>query len=450
MLSGTEVVLGPSPEGLRQASTVPVEYGFPDEACLVRLLRDDVEPLVEASRLLPLVHPHNEVAHDAVRLRLHLRNQVLLLALVLLDLDAELIYLLLVALLTRVQLVDVVNEHLLASLRHKLFPDGNSLILQLLVDRVGHSLDEALGQLSLPHVQLHALEDVVVGDLIAYLDEPLDTLQDVLLSASESHLHAVLVEVVAQASLLHDFLRQQGRVLDLDDVVRVGDPRLEASSLQESVDHVLAPCQLSLAPVGRSDGDGLLSFLLVVDSVLKVLLLILQVLSGDCKHLEVLLITLLLPSEERLGKVLSMQVDDAELDPLHSVVVVLHAAFPLLHGSVKHVLVSLEARLEQGDLVFLLGHLSQLVFLSFQFLSDRNLLFKFLSRGFKFVVHIRIANSVEHSLDEHLSASAVDLLDHECLLLEVSVLARLFAPGLPSFELVFLVFSLLLVDGQLE
>ncbi len=72
MLSSTEVVLGPSPEGLRQASTVPVEHGFPDEACLVSLLGDDVEPLVEASRLLPLVHPHNEVAHDAVRLRLHL------------------------------------------------------------------------------------------------------------------------------------------------------------------------------------------------------------------------------------------------------------------------------------------------------------------------------------------------------------------------------------------
>ena len=68
---------------------MPVKKYFLGEPLLLSLLVDDIVPLVEAPRSLFLVHPHDEVSHDSVRLGLHLRLEVLLLTFVLFDRDLE-------------------------------------------------------------------------------------------------------------------------------------------------------------------------------------------------------------------------------------------------------------------------------------------------------------------------------------------------------------------------
>lgn len=68
-----------------------------------------------------------------------------LLRLVLLDLDPEELNLVLVVFLPLVQLVDVVQEHLLPRLGTHLLPNGEALVLVLLVNRVGYPINEPLG-----------------------------------------------------------------------------------------------------------------------------------------------------------------------------------------------------------------------------------------------------------------------------------------------------------------
>lgn len=83
----------------------------------------DIEPFVESTSDLPIVHSDNEVTHNAMSLRLHLRNEMPLFTLILLDLDTEMVNLLFMMLLTLIKNSDVIHEDLLSGLRAQVFPD---------------------------------------------------------------------------------------------------------------------------------------------------------------------------------------------------------------------------------------------------------------------------------------------------------------------------------------
>ena len=68
--------------------------------------------------------------------------------------------------------------------------------------------------------------------MVSNLNEPLNTFQDVILATCKSNFHPILVEVVAETSLLHNLVSQERGVLDLDDIVGVSDPGLETTALK--------------------------------------------------------------------------------------------------------------------------------------------------------------------------------------------------------------------------
>ena len=388
VFSAGKVPLLPGSEGTGKASSVPVKDSLSDEASLLGLLRDHVEPLEEASGLLSGVHSDDEVAHDSVSLRLHLRNQVLLLRLVLLDLDSEELNLILVVLLPLVQLVDVVQEHLLPRLGAHLLPNGEAFVLVLLVDRVGHPEDEPLGKNHLVLEELDALEDVVRHGTISHRDEPVDSFEDAVFSVHESDFKLILVEVIPHLASHHDLLSEVSGILNLDDVVSGGDPLLEALLLHQAIEHVPDSAELVVSALKRPGDHGLLSIVLAVESVLQVLRLVHEVLSGLGEHLELPLVTGLLPLVERLRLVLLVQIHESQLNSGDGVVVVLDSASPFSEASVQHVLVPLEGLFEQGYFVLLVRHLHKLVLLPLELLSDRDLLFQLHSGGLKLVVYV--------------------------------------------------------------
>jgi hypothetical protein len=87
---------------------LPVKKQFSQESSLLVFLVDHIKPLVEASAGLFGYHSDNEVAHNSVCLGLHLRNQMLLFALILFYLDLELLNLTLMSHLSLVKFGNVV------------------------------------------------------------------------------------------------------------------------------------------------------------------------------------------------------------------------------------------------------------------------------------------------------------------------------------------------------
>ena len=76
----------------------------------------NIKPFVESTSYLPIVHSDNEVTHNAVSLRLHLRNDMPLFTLILLNLDTEMIDLFFMMLLTLIKNSNMIHENLLPSL----------------------------------------------------------------------------------------------------------------------------------------------------------------------------------------------------------------------------------------------------------------------------------------------------------------------------------------------
>ena len=74
--------------------------------------------------------------------------------------------------------------------------------------------------------------------------------------------------------------------------------------------------------------------------------IVLKVLGGHCEHAKVFLVDMFLPLEEHLREIHAMQIDEAELDSCHSVLVVRNSLTPFLPRSVDYILVSFEAVLE--------------------------------------------------------------------------------------------------------
>ena len=93
-----------------------------------------------------------------------------------------------------------------------------------------------------------------------------------------------------------------------------------------------------------------------------------------------------------------MQIDQTELHPLGSVLIVEDTITPLLPTTEEDILISLEAVFEQVDLVFLIRHFDQFIFLSLKLLPDWDLLFKFLASCLKLVIDVRVSDSIEDSL----------------------------------------------------
>ena len=130
-----------------------------------------------------------------------------------------------------------------------------------------------------------------------------------------------------------------------------------------------------------------------------------------------------------------MKIDKSQLDSLHGVGFVPYSFSPHLDTSVHHILVSLNAGPEQLGLVFLRGHLDQVVSLSLQLLPDGDLVLQFLSSGFELVVDIAVSDGVVHSFKKHFSPSSFYFLHHQLFLLEVLLVARRLTPAFPSLEL---------------
>jgi len=83
---------------------------------------------------LLIVHPDYEIAHNLVRLLLHLGLQMLLFAFVLLHHDFELGYLLLVFFLSPIQLLYIVQVQLLSLHTAHLLPEAKGFVGKLLVN----------------------------------------------------------------------------------------------------------------------------------------------------------------------------------------------------------------------------------------------------------------------------------------------------------------------------
>lgn len=152
LLPQLERGFGPSPECRATRASLPVEERFAEESPFLVFLVDDIVPLVEAAANLLCVHSHDEVTHDAMGLLLHLGNQVLLLALILLNSYFEVGDLLLVLILPPVELFDVIEVQSLPLDTAHLFPNAESFVHELLVDRIGASGQELLCQLVSPYV----------------------------------------------------------------------------------------------------------------------------------------------------------------------------------------------------------------------------------------------------------------------------------------------------------
>lgn len=118
------LIIGPSSEPSGETTPLPVKNGFSHESPLLTFLIDNVEPLIETSSLLSLIHSHDEVTHNSMGLRLHLRDQVGLSGFILLNLDPEVRDLLLVLLLSFIKHLNVFDVDLLSSLGAMKLPNG--------------------------------------------------------------------------------------------------------------------------------------------------------------------------------------------------------------------------------------------------------------------------------------------------------------------------------------
>jgi hypothetical protein len=127
-LSDSERGLRPSSESSTKASSLPVKHGLSEESSPLILFVDDVIPFIEASSSLLIVHSNNKVTHDSVCLLLHLRDKMLLLTLILLNLDSEFSDRVLMPSLSSVKLSDIFLIFGLSVQSAGFLPDAESFI----------------------------------------------------------------------------------------------------------------------------------------------------------------------------------------------------------------------------------------------------------------------------------------------------------------------------------
>ena len=261
---------------------------------------------------------------------------------------------------------------------------------------------------------------------------------------------SVSVEVVFELDLLHQLGTSRTALVNIEDVFGAGDPLVEALLHHDSVQHVPYPGELVVLPVARSDSNSLLLLFLAGDGVFKVLLVILKILSLLCELHHFELVSLLLPFEEGFGKILFVEIDQAELDSGHVVSIELAVLTPYLKSSIHDILVPFDAVSEHLSLVFLVAQFDKLIFLALQLLPLWNLILKLLSSSLKLIIDIAVANGIKDSLQQHFCSCSFYLLDQELLLGEVLFVPAVFTPALPGLEFDDLVLCLLVHDGQLE
>lgn len=109
----------------------------------------NIVPLVESSRGLLRVHTDDKVPHDSVSLLLHLGLQMFLLALIILDLDPKLGNLFFVIFFSFVEFFDIIQIELLPLFAAHLLPFTEAIIDKLLIQSIGSSYKEFLGNLVL-------------------------------------------------------------------------------------------------------------------------------------------------------------------------------------------------------------------------------------------------------------------------------------------------------------
>lgn len=213
--------------------------------------------------------------------------------------------------------------------------------------------DELLCQLVSLDVEPPGLVAVVGCGSAPSAVEPGYSLLDVLEPLDLSDLAEVLVEVVAESSASHDLGTELGTVLDADDVLCAADPLLESLFHHETIDHIAHAYQLVRSSVSLADCHRLLPLLLVLESVLEVLILVLQVLRHHGESAHVPLVAVLLPAVECLGQRLLVKIDKPQLQALHVVGVVLAALLPEHEGTIHQVLMPLNEVPEELGLVLL-------------------------------------------------------------------------------------------------
>lgn len=115
-------------------------------------------------------------------------------------------------------------------------------------------------------------------------------------------------EIISEPPLFHQLVTTSCSFGDVKDVLSTSDPLLESLSHHDTVNHVSDSGQLVGLPVARSDSLGLLSLLLTFQSILKILLFILEILGhvGQLDHL--LFVACLFPLEQSFGEILLVQI----------------------------------------------------------------------------------------------------------------------------------------------
>ena len=109
----------------------------------------NIVPLIESSCCLLRVHTNNKVSHDSVGLLLHLRLEMFLLTLIILDLDPKLVDLFFMIFLSFVEFFNIIQIELLSLFTTHLLPFTEAIVDKLLIQGVRSSYKEFLGSLIL-------------------------------------------------------------------------------------------------------------------------------------------------------------------------------------------------------------------------------------------------------------------------------------------------------------
>lgn len=148
--------------------------------------------------------------------------------------------------------------------------------------------------------QTNRLENIVTCRSSSCLSEPVSLFENVFGSSNGLDFAQPLLEVVTHASSGHDLCTLLSSVLNIENVLCVGDPLLEPLSHHYSISHVSYTLELTSLSIRRTDSHCLLSLLLSLQSVHQVLIFILQVFSLNVELSEVFLVSSFLPLEESL------------------------------------------------------------------------------------------------------------------------------------------------------
>lgn len=202
------------------------------------LFIDDIIPFVVSSSSLFVIHSNNEITHNSVSLLLHLGDQMLLFALIHLDLHSKYRNRIFVNFLSSVEFVNIGQIELLSLETAHLLPKTETFINELLIEGMGNSHNLFLSKLDFSCEKSPRLIAIILCSFFTSFSEPSYSLFDMNFSSKSLDLLEELIEVVSKLSSLHNLVSKFGSILNRNNVLRTSNPLLKPLSQHDSIDHI--------------------------------------------------------------------------------------------------------------------------------------------------------------------------------------------------------------------